>query len=129
MNVTLDEAYSAHAFDVPYPNVSRQCCDWCLGSPSSWDWAIEAKLLRLFRDNGKLKDNMLMHILSPYPAHRSALTDCAKLATSGLAGRKAILIFGYDYDAWLMDPASKHSRRKLPSASSSVTGMKRPTTA
>jgi len=25
-------------------------------------------------DNGKPNDNMLMHILSPYPAHRSALT-------------------------------------------------------
>ena len=48
---------------------------------------------------------MLMHILSPYPAHRSALTDCDKLIASGLAGRKAIVIFGYDYDGWAMDPA------------------------
>jgi hypothetical protein len=103
--VTLDGAYAASTFDVPYPNTSRQRCDWCLGSPPSWDWAIEAKMLRLFGDNGKLNDNMLMHILSPYPAHRSALTDCAKLATSGLAGRQAILIFGYDYDGWAMDPA------------------------
>jgi hypothetical protein len=103
--VTLDQVYAAHAFDVPYPNASRQRCDWCLGSPPSWDWAIEAKMLRLFGDNGKLNDNMLMHILSPYPAHRSALTDCAKLAASGLAGRKAILIFGYDYRGWAMDPA------------------------
>jgi hypothetical protein len=62
-------------------------------------------MLRLFGDNGKLNDNMLMHILSPYPAHRSALTDCAKLTTSGLAGRTAILIFGYDYEGWAMDPA------------------------
>ena len=47
-----------------------------------WDWAIEAKMLRMFGDNGKLNDNMLMHVLSPYPAHRSALTDCGKLAHS-----------------------------------------------
>jgi hypothetical protein len=101
----LGGAYAASTFDVPYPNAPRQRCDWCLGSPPSWDWAIEAKMLRLFGDNGKLNDNMLMHILSPYPAHRSALTDCAKLATSGLVGRKAILIFGYDHDGWAMDPA------------------------
>jgi len=62
-------------------------------------------MLRLFGDNGKLNDNMLMHVLSPYPAHRSALTDCAKLANSSLSGRKAIFIFGYDYDGWAMDPA------------------------
>src|SRR3712207_1371919 len=62
-------------------------------------------MLRLFGDNGKLNDNMLTRVLSPYPAHRSALTDCDKLAGSGLPGRKAILIFGYDYDGWSMDPA------------------------
>ena len=103
--VTLNGAYAAHSFDVLYPGAARQHCDWCLGSPPLWDWAIEAKMLRLFGDNGKLNDNMLMHILSPYPAHRSALTDCDKLIASGLAGRKAIVIFGYDYDRWAMDPA------------------------
>jgi hypothetical protein len=103
--VTLDRAYTAHSFGVPYPGMPRQHCDWCLGSPPLWEWAIEVKMLRLFGDNGKLNDNMLMHILSPYPAHRSALTDCDKLAGSGLAGRKAIVIFGYDYDGWVMDPA------------------------
>jgi len=103
--VTLNGAYAAQTFNVPYPGASRQRCDWCLGSPPLWDWAIEAKTLRLFGDNGKLNDNMLMHVLTPYPAHRSALTDCGKLAASGLAGRKAIVIFGYDYDGWMMDPA------------------------
>jgi hypothetical protein len=103
--IARDAAYGPHAFDVPYPGATRQRCDWCLGSPPSWDWAIEAKMLRMFGDNGKLNDNMLMHILSPYPAHRSALTDCPKLATSGLAGRKAIVVFGYDYDDWPMEPA------------------------
>jgi hypothetical protein len=37
-------------------------------------------MLRIFGDNGKLNDNMLMHVLSFYPAHLSALTDCGKLA-------------------------------------------------
>jgi hypothetical protein len=70
-----------------------------------WDWVIEAKMLRLVGDNGKLNHNMLMHILSPYPEHRSALTDCDKLVASGLTGRRAIVIFGYDYDGWALDPA------------------------
>jgi len=103
--IARDPAYATHSLSVPYPGVTRQRCDWCIGSPPSWDWAIEAKLLRMFRDNGKLNDNMLMRILSPYAAHRSALTDCTKLAASGLGGHKAILIFGYDYDDWPMEPA------------------------
>jgi hypothetical protein len=103
--VRLDSAYCRFALDVPYADASRQRCDWCLGSPPAWDWVIEVKMLRILGDNGKLNDNMLMHVLSPYPAHRSALTDCAKLANSGLSGRKAIMIFGYDYDGWPMDPA------------------------
>ena len=56
-------------------------------------------------DNGKPNDNMLMHILSPYPNDRSALTDCAKLLESGLPGRKAVVIYGFDYPKLPMDPA------------------------
>jgi hypothetical protein len=103
--VELDAMYSAHTVDVRYPDRPRQRCDWCLGTSPVWDWAIEAKLLRLFGDNGKPNDNMLTHVLSPYPDHRSALTDCDKLSASSLQGRKAILIFGYDYDGWEMAPA------------------------
>jgi hypothetical protein len=99
--VRLDSSYAAHAFGVPYPDSPRQRCDWCLGSPPVWDWAIEAKLLRLLGDNGKLNDNMLMHLLSPYIAHRSAL----KLAPSRVADRKAIMIIGYEYDDWPIAPA------------------------
>jgi hypothetical protein len=46
-----------------------------------------------------------MHVLSPYPSHHSALTDCEKLAGSAFSCRKAILIFGYEYDGWNMEPA------------------------
>jgi hypothetical protein len=60
---------------VPYPEFPRQKCDFCIGNASSWEWAIEVKMLRFLGDNGKLNDNILMHILSPYPEHRSALTD------------------------------------------------------
>ena len=67
-------------------------------------WFIEVKMMRLMGDNGKANDNILTHILSPYPQHRSALTDCAKLTVSGFNGRYAILIYGYDYDDWPLDP-------------------------
>ena len=56
-------------------------------------------------DNGKSNVSMLMHILSPYPANRSVLTDCAKLAHSEFRCPSAIVIYGYDYDDWLMELA------------------------
>jgi hypothetical protein len=90
---------------VRYPEAPRQRCDLCIGEPRSWTWAIEVKLLRFFGDNGKLNDNILMHILSPYPAHRSALTDCLKLADSSLGSRKAALIYGFDHPDWPLAPA------------------------
>jgi hypothetical protein len=90
---------------IPYAPLSLQKCDLCFGSSPEWEWAIEIKMLRLMGDNGKPNDNMLMHILSPYPKDRSALTDCVKLLESGLSGRKAILIYGFDYPSLHMDPA------------------------
>jgi hypothetical protein len=92
-------------YGVAYPEVPRQKCDLCVGSAPYWEWAVEIKMLRILGDNGKANDNILMHLLSPYPAHRSALTDCEKLAESRLGRRKAILIFGYDADAWPLEPA------------------------
>jgi hypothetical protein len=62
-------------------------------------------MLRLRGDNGKLNDNMLMHILSPYVEHRSALTDCEKLLSSGFIGKKAIIIYGFDDDDYPLEPA------------------------
>jgi hypothetical protein len=96
--------YASYRLGVPYADGTRQACDVCLGGPAPWEWAIEVKMLRLMGDNGKLNDNMLMHILSPYPAHRSALTDCTKLLDSQLGAHKTILIYGYDYPSWAMDP-------------------------
>lgn len=70
-------------------------------------------MLRMFGDNGKLNDNMLMHVLSPYPAHRSALTDCQKLVRSALPGRKAIVVFGYGYNDWPWTRRSKRPKARL----------------
>lgn len=92
------ERYGSYSLEVKYPTSARNKCDLCIGTAPHWDWAIEVKMLRLMGDNGLPNDNMLMHILSPFPEHRSALTDCNKLKTSGLEGRKAILVYGYECD-------------------------------
>ncbi len=99
------DRYAAFEVGVSYPAIKRQKCDLCLGTAPSWSWAIEIKLFRFLGDNGQPNDNILMHILSPYAEHRSALTDCTKLVRSGLAGRKAIVIYGFDAEDWPLGPA------------------------
>jgi hypothetical protein len=90
-------------------------------------------MLRLMGDNGKPNDNMLMHILSPYPSHRSALTDCQKLVGSGFSGSLGVLIYGYDYDALPMEPAveafeqlAEHRVRLGPRQAASFDGLVHP---
>ena len=61
-------------------------------------------MFRVMRDNGTVEPPAVLHILSPYPADHSAVTDCPKLLGSGFECRKGIVIFGYDYDKWPMDP-------------------------
>jgi hypothetical protein len=97
--------YGAVQTGVPYPNAPRQKCDLLIARSDGRSWAIEVKMLRFMGDNGKPNDNMLMHILSPYPKHRSALTDCTKLVGSGFEEPYALLIYGYDYGDWPMEPA------------------------
>jgi hypothetical protein len=98
------DAYLSIAMSVPYPNAPRQRCDLKVSTPTLTLY-VEGKLLRLKGDNGKPNDNMLMHILSPYQQHRSALTDCIKLSKSGFGGEKAIVILGYDYADVPLEPA------------------------
>jgi len=98
------QRYASHQLEVPYGDGTRQKCDICLGGPQPWEWAIEVKMLRLLGDNENRNDNMMGQILSPYPRHGSALTDCTKLLTSQLGTHKAILIYGFDHPPWLMDP-------------------------
>ena len=45
--------------------------------------------LRLKGDNGKPNDNMLMHILSPYPQHRSALTTASSSVAPVSAAKRS----------------------------------------
>jgi len=103
------ERYPRIHFGVPYGDRSRQKCDLALGQGPNWDWLVEVKMLRMLGDNAKQNDNLVTHILSPYPALRSALTDCDKLAASGLQGRKAIPIYGYEADEWPVEPLLRAS--------------------
>jgi len=96
--------HPAVTFGIPYPGKPCQKCDLMLGEEPDRLY-VEAKLLRILGDNGKPNDNMLMHILSPYPQHRSAVTDCEKLRAATFPGRSAILIFGYEYEGWPLEPA------------------------
>jgi hypothetical protein len=105
MSAMKPYVYQHHATNVPYVATPRRRCDLCLGDAPNWEWAMEVKLLRLRGDNGKPNDNMLMHILSPYDEHRSALTDCRKLRESGLPGRKAIVIYGFTTTEWPIEIA------------------------
>jgi len=98
------------SFGIPYPESPRQKCDLRLLTPAG-DLYVEGKLLRLKGDNGKPNDNMLMHIISPYPQHRSALTDCVKLAKSQLPGVKVITIVGYSYPDLPLEPAIPAGQR------------------
>ena len=86
---------------VGFPLFPRNKCDLCIVTPARKLY-IEIKMMRLFGDNGKTNDNITMHILSPYPKQRSALTDIQKLQKSGFDGDKAIVIYGYDYDDYPM---------------------------
>jgi hypothetical protein len=87
-----------------YPSGGRTC-DLALGELP--DWAIEVKLARVGRDNGTYEDAAIKKVPSPYPDDRSAVTDCVKLAQSGFAGRRAVLIYGFEVQGrpllWLIE--------------------------
>jgi hypothetical protein len=79
---------------VRYPE-SQQRCDLGIGQPLVW--AIEIKIARFFGNNNKPDDQSIKDLLSPYPFHRSALTDTVKLGESKFSCRRAVLIYGFDH--------------------------------
>jgi hypothetical protein len=98
-------AYSGLALGVPYPGRGRQTCDLCVREGEAWRLAVEVKLLRMMGDNGKPNANMLMHILSPYAKDRNAYTDCVKLANSEFPGTRAVMIYGFEFGDYPLEPA------------------------
>jgi hypothetical protein len=71
------------------------------------EWAIEAKVVRPFGDNGLLAEHWSENILHPYAGNTSSLGDCLKLLQSGLPERKGIIVFGYEHAKAVipLDPA------------------------
>jgi hypothetical protein len=53
----------------------------------------------------KPDDTALKDLLSPYESDRSALTDTIKLLRSGFPSRKAILIYGFEFEDRPLEPA------------------------
>jgi hypothetical protein len=100
----IGEKFTPFLTNVSYGSNSRQRCDLCIGSIGAWQIAVEFKMLRIMGDNGKPNDAMLTHILSPYSAHRSALTDCRKLAESSFGCPKALMVWCYEYEKWPAEP-------------------------
>ena len=70
-------------------------------------WALEAKIIRPFGDNGLPAEHWSENILHPYPGNTSSLGDCIKLLQSGLPERKGIIVFGYEHATAVvpLDPA------------------------
>ena len=60
-------------------------------------WAVELKIIRPFGDNGLPAEHWSQNVLHPYAGNTSSLGDCMKLLTSGLAERKAVVIFGFEH--------------------------------
>src|SRR5712692_791418 len=90
------EAYSDCRREVVYPNTAQRC-DLCFGNAPDWQWALEVKAVRFLRSNGDLENTTITCLISPYDEDGSALSDCRKLAASGLGVRKAVLVYGFDY--------------------------------
>jgi hypothetical protein len=79
---------------IPYPAAPRQKCDLWIGDPV--DWVLEVKMGRFRGDNGKPDDMGIKDLISPFRKDRSARIDAVKLAESGFASRKAVLVYGFD---------------------------------
>jgi hypothetical protein len=93
-------------FERGIPDVSsaRQRCDLRI-SLTEESWFIEFKLFLSLGDNGKLNDQNLNHLLSPYDNDRSLLTDCRKLRLSGFDGRKFVAVIAYEAEQRPFMPA------------------------
>jgi hypothetical protein len=90
-----------YALEVPYPGDAGERLDIRFGPADHTGWAIEVKMMRLFRNNGDREPAAVGHLLSPYEG--SALSDCDKLLHSAFPQRKAIMIYGFDYDGYPLD--------------------------
>jgi hypothetical protein len=100
--------------EVPYVGIPRAKCDITLSTDGSGaklpEWAIEVKHIALVGNNGKNNDFGVAKILSPYLKDRSLIHDIERLRDHGVAKRKAVIGYCFDYsfetcnEALLMHP-------------------------
>jgi len=98
--------YKPSWVEVPYPNRKSTKCDFVVnttgftpafGKPP-FEWAIENKYVRFIGDNGKNNDYGVTKVVSPYRKDRSSVLDAERLAEFTLSTRKAIMMYGFEFD-------------------------------
>ena len=98
--------------EVSY-TVDKGKCDACirssdhvpeLGGPP-FEWAIEMKYVRFIGDNGKNNDYGVTKVASPYRKDRSSVLDAERLGEFDPAKRKAIVMYGFEFDSASHDHA------------------------
>lgn len=98
--------YSQDWLEIRYPD-HRGKCDLCIrgegyssdfGEPP-FEWAIEMKYVRFIGDNGKNNDYGVTKVASPYRKDRSSVLDAERLKGFDLASRKAIVMYGFEFDS------------------------------
>lgn len=66
-------------------------------------WAIEAKIVRRFGDNGLEAEHWSQNLLHPYEGNVSSIGDALKLQQLDGPEQKALLIFGYEHNPPIID--------------------------
>lgn len=95
--------------EFAYPEASRATCDLMICKPgreaTEFAWAVEIKHIALVGDNGKNNDYGLQKLLSPYLKDRSLVHDAQRLRKTTIAPRRAVVMYGFDYDATAIERA------------------------
>lgn len=103
--------------EVKYPG-KRGNCDLCLRGPTHqsglglppYEWAIEMKYVRFIGDNGKNNDYGVTKVASPLRKDRSSVLDAERLQGFTPAKRRAIVMYGFEFDSASVDHAEQWSR-------------------
>ena len=93
-------------FEVSYPT-GRGKCDLVLSGKgfkpefglAAYEWAIENKYVRFIGDNGKNNDYGVTKVVSPYRKDRSSVLDAERLLSFHPAEKKAILMYGFEFNS------------------------------
>ena len=98
--------FSEKWFEVSYPS-KRGKCDLVLSGQgfkpefglAAYEWAIENKYVRFIGDNGKNNDYGVTKVVSPYRKDRSSVLDAERLLKFHTVEKKAILMYGFEFDS------------------------------